>query len=47
MTKETFDNIAKVLKDHYGFYALDMVEFVLYYERVSGERIPDEWTNKL
>lgn len=47
MTEEVFSNIAKVLKDHYGFDALDIVEFVLQYERVSSENIPDEWTNKL
>lgn len=47
MTEEVFNNIAKVLKDHYGFDALDIVEFVLHYERISGENVPDEWTNKL
>lgn len=47
MTEEVFNNIVKMLKEYYDFDALDIVEFVLQYERVSGESIPDEWTNKL
>lgn len=47
MTEEVFNNIVNVLQGYYGFDALDIVEFVLQYERVSSESIPDEWTNKL
>lgn len=47
MTEEVFNNIAKVLKENYDFDALDILEFVLYYEKISGENIPNEWTNKL
>ena len=47
MTKEIFDNIATVLKENYDFDGLDILEFVLHYERISGERIPDEWTKNL
>ena len=43
MTKKVFDNIAKVLHEFYGFDTLDIVEFVLRYEKVSEEEIPVEW----
>ena len=43
MTKEVLDNLKRVLKEKYLFDELDIVEFVLYYEHVAKERIPDEW----
>lgn len=45
MTEKAFRDIVQVLKEHYHYDELDIVEFVLYYEKFSGEKIPDKWIN--
>ena len=47
MTEQVFDNITKVLMEHFDFDELETIEFAIKYERVSGERIPIEWIKKL
>ena len=43
MTKETIKVICEILHDKFGLDDLDQVEFVMEYERRTGEKIPDQW----
>ena len=44
LTKETWQNMVKAIcqTNHY-FDALDEIELAMAYEKVSGEKIPDDW----
>lgn len=44
--KDMFQTILVVLEKDYGFDTLDRVEFVMKYERMAGESIPDDWFEK-
>lgn len=44
--KDMFQTIFTILKEDYGFDTLDRVKFVMRYERMTGERIPDDWFEK-
>lgn len=44
--KDMFQTILVVLEKDYGFDTLDRVEFVMKYERMTGESIPDDWFEK-
>lgn len=43
MTKEDVNIILSILHEKYGFDDLDCVEFIIEYERKSGNAIPDDW----
>lgn len=43
MTKEDIKVILDILDEKYDFDRLDQVEFVMEYERRSGNKIPDKW----
>lgn len=43
MTKEDVKIILDILEKKYGLDCLDQVEFIMEYERLSGNKIPDEW----
>ena len=43
MTEENFGVINNILQEEFDFDGIDVVEFWMYYERKTGEHIPDEW----
>lgn len=43
MTKETIKVILQILHDRFSLDDLDQVEFVMEYERKTGEKIPTCW----
>ena len=43
MTKENLQAICEILQDRFGFDELDLVEFVMEYEKQTGQHIPAEW----
>ena len=43
MTQEDIKYIIDILQDKYNFDDLGAVEFVMEYERKSGQQIPNEW----
>ena len=43
MTKEDVKIILKILGESYGLDGLDLIEFIMHYEKESGNKIPDEW----
>lgn len=44
--KDIFHAVIAILEKDYGFDTLDRVEFVMRYERMTGESIPDDWFEK-
>lgn len=44
--KDIFQTIFAILEKDYGFDTLDMVEFIMKYELMTGESIPDDWFEK-
>ena len=43
MTKETIKVICEILHERFGLDDLDLIEFVMEYEKRTGEKIPDQW----
>ena len=43
MTKETLKVIRDILHDQFNLDDLDLMHFVIEYEKKSGEKIPDHW----
>jgi len=43
MTEEILQAICEILQDEFGFDDFDVVEFVMEYEKKTGEKIPDHW----
>lgn len=43
MNEEIIKVICKILHDKFGLDDLDLVEFVMEYERRTGEKITDQW----
>ena len=44
--KDIFQTIFAILEKDYGFDTLDMVEFIMKYELMTAESIPDDWFEK-
>ena len=44
--KDMFHVVIAILEKDYGFDTLDRVEFVMKYELMTGESIPDDWVEK-
>lgn len=44
--KYMFHVVLAILKEDYGFDTFDMVEFIMKYELMTGESIPDDWFEK-
>lgn len=44
--KDMFHAIIAILEKDYQFDTLDRIEFVMKYERKTGESIPDDWLGK-
>lgn len=43
MDKKTFRIICDILRDHFNLDELDLVEFTMEYEKLTGQHIPAEW----
>ena len=43
MDKKDVKIILGILKKDYGLDELDQIEFIMKYEKESGNKIPDEW----
>ena len=43
MTEQDTKIILNILKERFGLDELDRVEFIMEYEKMSGEKIPEEW----
>ena len=43
MTEQDTKIILNILKERFGLDELDRVELIMEYEKMSGEKIPEEW----
>ena len=45
MNEKDVKIILEILEKDYGFDKLDQIEFIMKYEKKSGNQIPDDWCN--
>lgn len=43
MTQENLQAVCKILQDRFRFDELDLEEFAMEYENLTGQHIPTEW----
>ena len=43
MNEKDVKIILEILEKDYGFDELDQIEFIMKYEKKSGNQIPDDW----
>ncbi len=43
MTEDVFKIICQILREKYEYGGLDIVDFMMEYEKKSGEHLQDDW----